>query len=604
MNADANVIYEFAGRRLDVARRQLTHLGRPVALFPRCFDALVLLLEQRGKLLDKEFLLQALWPDVIVDENSLAKVISEVRRALGDPPKDQGCIVTVPRRGYQFVGEVAVQRRADGTQLVRGSQNEAGPAEAAAAAGRRRGEIRSLAVLPFTFLNPVASDESLGLGLADALITRLGQLRRTLVRPTSSIARFAAQPLAPVAAGRALEVDAVICGTIRRAAATVRVTVQMVSVGDDAVSWAEKFDAPSMDALALEDSIAERVATALTLALTNERPPEPRRYTTNTDACDHFIRGRYLATRRTREALLEAVTCYERAIAIDPRYALAYACLSEAWIHLGIRAAVSQSFRPREVMPKARTAAEKALAIDASLSEAHAALGHVLFIYEWKRDLGLAELQRAIELNPSNQSARHWSAMCLAGLGRFDEALVRIEEARAIDPLAVIVNANVGFLLYRAGRLEEAVAKLRYTVAMEPAFVMTRYRLGLALEELGQYEEAIGEFEAMRPCAADPLGLTAIARTRALMGQRDTARGMLAQLAEIGTSTYVPAATIADIHVALGDLDKAMECLELAVEERALVSMWLPWERHWNPLRTHPRFAGLLTQIGLLPRNP
>jgi DNA-binding winged helix-turn-helix (wHTH) protein/tetratricopeptide (TPR) repeat protein len=581
---DAGTIYEFAGRRLDAARRQLTHHGRPVAMFPRCFDALVLLLEHRGKLLDKDFLLEALWPGVVVDENSLAKVISEVRRSLGEGPKDQGCIVTVPRRGYQFVGEVQVHARGEG---------------APEPAVRRRGEIGSLAVLPFTFLNPVASDESLGLGLADALITRLGQLRRTLVRPTSSVARFSAQPLAPNAAGRALEVDAVITGSIRRAGSKVRVTVQMISVAEDAVSWAEKFDADSLDALALEDSIAERVVTALTLALAREeRPPGSRRYTDSADAYEHFVRGRYLGMKRTRGTLLEAVSCYERAIAIDPRYALAYACLSEAWVHLGIRAAVSQSFRPREVMPKARVAAEKALAMDDSLSEAHASLGHVLFIYEWKRKQGIAELQRAIDLNPNNQSAHHWMAMCLGGLGRFDTALEHLERARAIDPLAVMVNANIGFLLYRAGRLDEAVTKLRHTVAMEPAFVMTRYRLGLAFEALGQYDDAIGEFEAMRPSAEDALGLTAIARTRALMGEKDEARRLLRELADIALTTYVPAATIADVYVALGEHDKAMELLELAVEERAIVSMWLPWERHWDPLRSHPRFPHLLGLIG------
>src|SRR5262245_29391189 len=245
-------------------------------------------------------------------------------------------------------------------------------------------------------------------------------------------------------------------------------------------------------------------------------------------------------------------------------------------------------------MPKARAAAEKALAMDDSLSEAHASLGHALFVYEWKRDLGLAELERAIQLNPSNQSAHHWHAMCLAGVGRFDDALARIERARAIDPLAVIVNANIGFLLYRAGRVDEAVAKLRHTVAMEPAFVMTRYRLGLALEAQGQFEEALGEFEAMRPSREDPLALTAIARTRALMGERDEARRMLAELANIARTAYVPAAAIADIYVALGEHDDAITWLERGIEERAIVSVWLPFERHWDPLRSHPRFPELL----------
>jgi DNA-binding winged helix-turn-helix (wHTH) protein len=171
-------------------------------MYPRCFDALLLLIENRGGLLEKDFLLQALWPDVVVDENSLAKVISEVRRALGEGPRDSGCIVTVPRRGYRFVAEVAVHRNAEPAPAASGSPTEG---------------IRSLAVLPFSFLHPSAEDETLSIGLADALITRLGQLRRTVLRPTSSITRFADQRVAPAEAGRTLGVDAVIAGSVRRA---------------------------------------------------------------------------------------------------------------------------------------------------------------------------------------------------------------------------------------------------------------------------------------------------------------------------------------------------------------------------------------------------
>jgi tetratricopeptide (TPR) repeat protein len=250
-------------------------------------------------------------------------------------------------------------------------------------------------------------------------------------------------------------------------------------------------------------------------------------------------------------------------------------------------------------MPKARTAAEKALKLDDSLSEAHASLGQVLFTYEWKREQGLAELIRAIELNPNNQNAQHWYAMSLAGVGRFDEALQQIQRALAVDPFAVIVNANVGFLLYRAGRIDEAISKLRHTVAMEPTFVMTRYRLGLALEAQGSYAEAIEQFEAMHPSATDPLGLTAIARTRALMGQQSEARRMLAGLVEISRTIYVPAAAIADIHVALGEYDRAIEQLDLGIDERAIVAMWMLSERHWDPLRSDPRFPALLARVGL-----
>jgi len=584
VNDDRHVIYEFAGRRLDPARRQLTHAGKAVALFPRCFDALLLLVERRGELLDKDFLLEALWPGVVVDENSLAKVISELRRVLGEGPREGGCIATVPRRGYRFAAEVAVLRADDRAPAPRGGHAPEG--------------IRALAVLPFVMAQP--GDEAQGVGLADALITRLGQLRRTLLRPTSSVAKFAGSGISPAAAGRELVVDTVISGSVRRSGEVVRVSVQLVSVAEDAVTWAEKFDMPAGDPLALEDAVAERVAGALTLALARgEQPPQLRRYTDNADAYEHFMRGRYLWNKRTRDSLMQSVQCFERAIAIDPRYALAYAGLATSWIHAGVRAALSRSFRPREAMPKARAAAEKALALDATLSEAHAALGQVLFIYEWKRDEGLRELRHAMELNPNDQNAAHWYALALAALGRFDESLMQMRRAREIDPLSLIVRANLGFILFRAGRHEEAIEYLRQTVALEPGFVLSRYRLGLACDAAGLYEEALENYRAMNPNAEDTLAYTAIARTLALMGRHEEARQELARLLEFARSTYVPAALIAAIHAALGNTDAAFEFLERGIEERAVMLLWLPFDRHWDGLRRDPRFERLMATMGL-----
>jgi len=583
MNDTAHHVYEFGGFRLDTRRRELLQDARPVALFPRCFDALLLLIEHRGELLDKDFLLRALWPEVVVEENSLAKVISDVRRVLGEGAREHGCIATVPRRGYRFTADVTV---------LPGSTREP-PIHTPR-------EVRSLAVLPFEFANPLPGDEFLKLGLADALITRLGSLRHTPLRPTSAIARFAHEPAAPADAARQLGVDAVISGSLRRAGDKVRVTVQLVAAAAEVVMWAEKFDADAGDVLDLEDSLAQRVADALTLALTRgEAPSAPRRYTNDPTAYDHYLRGRYLWSKRTRESLLQAVQSFERAIAIDPRYALAYSGLGDCWIQLGLRAAVSQSLRPREAMPRARVAAEKALEIDDSLAAAHATLGQVLFTYEWRRADGLREFTRALELEPNHPTANHWYAMSLAGLGRYDEALLQIRRAHEIDPLSIMVRANIGYILYRAGRYDEAVVHLKHTVQLEPGAVMSRYRLALALESQGSYEAALAEFAAMQPSEADPLGFTGTARTLALAGRTDEARRMLAELEKLALREYVPAALLAEAWVALGEHDRAFEALDRAIEERTIVVMWLALDRHWDPLRRDPRFARLLPRVGL-----
>ena len=189
--------------------------------------------------------------------------------------------------------------------------------------------------------------------------------------------------------------------------------------------------------------------------------------------------------------------------------------------------------------------------------------------------------------------------MALAGVGRIDDALAQIQRAREIDPLSVIVNANVGFLLYRALRFDEAVAQPAAHGCDGAGIRHVALSLGLALEALGRFDEAIEEFEAMRPDAESPLGFTAIARTRALMGQPAEARRLLGELAIIGQTAYVPAAQIADVHAALGDRERTLDFLELCVEERSLAAVQLPWDRHWDFVRDDPRFAALLRRVGL-----
>ena len=293
---DATSYYEFAGHRLDPARRQLLPRRKAGGLFPRCFDALLLLVEHRGELLDKDFLLQALWPEVVVDENSLAKVVSDIRRALGEGARDR-----------------AASRPCPGAAIDSSRMLESCETVAAHAGDEPVAIAKESAPWPccrLNFLNPAAGDEILSLGLADALITRLGQLRHTVVRPTSSIARYAGATCSPAQAGRELGVDAVITGSIRRAGDTLRVSMQLVAVAGDAVAWGEKFDAEGAGALALEDSIAERVATALTLALSRDAPPAARRHRADPDAYEHYIRGRYLMAKRTRASLFEAVAVH------------------------------------------------------------------------------------------------------------------------------------------------------------------------------------------------------------------------------------------------------------------------------------------------------
>jgi tetratricopeptide (TPR) repeat protein len=211
----------------------------------------------------------------------------------------------------------------------------------------------------------------------------------------------------------------------------------------------------------------------------------------------------------------------------------------------------------------------------------------------------MRELRRALELNPNDVNANHWYAIALGGVGRFDEALAQMQRARDVDPLAVMIHANVGFTLCLAGRISEAVAHLRQTVALEPGFVMSRYRLGVACEACGLYDEALEQFHAMNPSEQDPLGYAGIARTLARMGREAAAREELARILAIARITYVPAALIAGVHLALGDAERTFEHLDRAIEERGITSLLMPLEHDWRQLHGDPRHARVLERIGL-----
>jgi TolB-like protein/Flp pilus assembly protein TadD len=584
-NSDATVkavesghaVYEFAGLRLDAGRRVLERAGRAIAIYPRAFDALRLLAERNNQLLPKDELLAVLWPGLVVEENSLARVISDLRKALGE---SADCIVTVARRGYRLNADVRTVPR---------------PA-APLAAGRK-----ALAVLPFSALGGSEDDKRLSFGMADALITRLSRIKEIAVRPTTSITRFVDTTSSPGELGRELRADVVLCGSVRRSAGQVRVSVQLIDVASEAALWADKFDEAPADIFAIEDSISERVADALAPELTGqERRALSRRATQNADAYDLYLRGRFWLSRRTGETLRKAIGCFERAVLLDPQYALAHASIAEGYVFLSIASATIEAAPPREVVPLALAAARRALAIDDKLSEAHAVLGHVAHNFDWDWPAAEAALQRAISLKPNNPHAHQFYAMGLSSMGRTTQALAELELARDLEPTSVVIRANVGFTLYRARRYGEAVQELRNCVALAPESAYARYRFGLALEEAGQQAEALEQFEAMLQLpGAEVHALAGKAHVLAVCGRNKEARECLDRLHALARERYVSAYFLAEIHAALGEMDEAVTWLERAAEERAVPMTSIQVNPKFDGLREHLGFQAILRRIGM-----
>ncbi len=332
--------YKFGQFCLDAAKRVLLRGGAIVPLTRKAFDTLLVLVENRGELLEKEELMKRVWPDSFVEENNLNQSISALRKALGETAAAQNYIATVSKRGYRFIAD------------VKESDEEDAPKEQAS---EKDAVINAIAVLPFKSLSLEKTDEYLGLGMADSLITRLSNIRQIVVRPTSAVLKYTASSQDPISVGRELRVRSVLEGSVRRAAERIRVTVQLVSIPDGASLWAAKFDESFTDIFAVEDSISERVAEALTLKLTSEEKSLlTKRYTANAEAHRLYIKGRYYASRLTREGFDKGIECFNQAIALDPSYALAYEGLAYYYLE-----SLDLLLPPGEAMPKAREAAKR-----------------------------------------------------------------------------------------------------------------------------------------------------------------------------------------------------------------------------------------------------
>ena len=586
MSKAAPWIYEFGPFRLDVGRHLLLRDGKPVPLKPRVFDLLLYLVENTDRLLMKEHLLGELWPDSFVEEGSLTVSIFELRKALGDG--ESGCryIETVPRRGYRFVGPI--QRKA---------VTDPDPAPPRSASLARPVFRRSIAVLPFKHIGAQTEDEYLPVGLADALITRLSNVRQIAVRPTSAVRKYANRLEDPIEAGRALKVQSILEGSIQTLENRIRVTVQLVNVEDGSSLWADKFDDEFTNIFQLEDFVSENVTRALTVIMNaDEKEALARIHTANSEAYRAYLRGRYLWNKRTPEALMGAIKCFEDAAGKDPEYALAYCGLADCYFYV----ASYHVLPPKEAFLKSKQAALKALQLDQTLSEAHASVGHLL-VSEWDWAASEAELRRAIELAPNNSVARHFYSIFLRVNRRFDEAIEQIKIAAEIDPVSLSIGLGMPAILFYSGRYDEGIAHLKKTLDLHPDFPNAHTYLGAIYEVKGMYEEAIAEYEKkLASFTDDPEALAYLAHAFAMSGRTTEALDLRDRLERLSSQGLIYSSSyyLAIISMGLNDFDEAFSRLWQAYSDREESLALLRVEPRLDPVRSDPRFHELLSRVG------
>lgn len=602
--------FAFGPYVLDRSRRQLLRDGSAVALTPKAYDLLALLVEHQGRIVPKETLMSRLWPDTAVEESNLAFQISALRKALGEGRY----VITVPGRGYQFAGATSVEayvEQEERTTITVSDERRTLPwvaialgaallvAAIAALVLLRRptrpppANVRSIAVLPFRPIVAAQRDESLELGMADTLITRLSHMQAIVVRPTSAIRRYTALDQDPIAAGRDLAVDSVLDGSIHRSGDRMRVTVRLLRIADGTTLWADQYDQNVRDLFAVQDRVADAVARSIAPSLSGRDEQLLRKRTTDDLAAyDLYVKGQYLRYNEPARAQ----EFYERAIARDPKFAAAWAAIADAWLQRGRYT----NSNPQRQFEQARAAAEKAIALDPALGDAHRALASVSADHLWRWDDADREYRRALELNPNDAFAHYGYANLLVYRRRFDAALEHSRRALELDPSSPMAGIGHGVVLRFSGRNEEAIRHLQETLRLHPRLAPAILHLGMAQTNAGHAAEGMNTLQDGLASARNNSQLQALyAYAAAKAGHRDEALRMLRDLEALSTRENVASANLALAWTALGDPDKAFAWLERAYADRLFLLRMLPVEQGFEPLRKDPRYADLLRRMGL-----
>jgi TolB-like protein/DNA-binding winged helix-turn-helix (wHTH) protein/Flp pilus assembly protein TadD len=613
---------------------ELTKHGKRLPLQEQPFQLLAMLLERPGELVSREELRAKIWPQTIVDfDHGLNKAISKIRDALGDSAEHPRFIETVARRGYRFLADVAVVQdvppqtaagdpavRADAAPLARPGVVTSSRRPPGALVWKLIGfglalvlaaavswilyssrssapKIRSLAVLPLKNLSGDVSQDYFTDGMTEELITQLGQISALRVISSTSVMLYKGvdKPVAEIA--RELNVQAVVEGSVLRSGDRVRITAQLIRVPADEQLWAQSYEGELRDTLALQSEVAQAVAEQIRATLSRRQQAVLRNpKTVSPAAYEDYLKGRYFWNKRTGDGLKKAIDYFTRAIETDPSYAEAYSGLADAYAlsgdwEYGVLA-------PQDAFRQARAAATKALALDDNLGEAHTSLAFAFDLYAWDWAAAESEYKRAIELNPGYATAHHWYAWHLLVTGRNSEGIFELKRAESLDPLSLIISADLADALCIAHLYDESVKQSEKTLGMDPNFAVAHYELGQALEQKHMHAEAITEFQRAIELSGHSGAFDSnLAYTYAVSGRKGEAENIVKALEAQPDKNPSADANIALVYVGLGDHDQAMVWLNKAYEARFNPSILL--RPGFDPLRADVRFVDLRRRLGL-----
>jgi len=640
----------FDGFTLDLTRGCLLRGSQEVKLRPKPFEALKYLVENPGRLISKTELIEVIWPDTAVTDDSLVQCLIEVRRALGDDA--QQVIKTVPRRGYIFdrpvsdtasITPVTIVTEESGVHLIIEEEETNGhgglavaplpvtgsvtlvPAYKATSIQRIRTAIGqhkwtaaigvlmmavtasaivyftrpneaidSVAVMPFVNVSGDPNTEYLSDGLSESIINSLSPNLKVIA--LNSALRYKGKQ-DPQTIGRELNVRAVLMGRVSQHGDDLTINVELVDVRDNRHLWGQQYNCKLADITAVPSEIAQSVSDKLRLQLSGaEKERLTKRYTENGEAYQLYVTGRYYAHTRSENGSQKSIELFEQAIKKDPNYAPAYAGLALTYDLLGNAGMLD----PQEVRRKEEWATLKAMELDDTLAEAHVAMAHLRQLdLNWPASE--EQCKRALELNPNSADVHASYAHHLLVLGRLDESMLYLKRAQELDPLSLELTADIGQAFYFSREFDRSIEQLQKTIEMNPNFAPAHTRLGMTYLKKGMYEEAITEHKKATGIDERPGRVARLGYAYAVAGRRDEAQKVIDDLKEQQSKgRYVSPFHFALIYMGLGDKDQAFVLLEKTCEERSDMLWDIKLSPKFDSLRSDPRFDALLRRMKLV----
>jgi TolB-like protein/Tfp pilus assembly protein PilF len=573
--------YEFGRFRLDPTGRVLYLEDRALLLPPKAADTLLFLVQNAGNVVEKQDLLKNVWQDAFVEEGSLTRTISILRKFLECDAHGKEFISTIPKRGYRFAARVeglpSLSARAPAAKIM-------------------------LAVLPFENMSGQKSQEYFSDGLTEEMITQLGRMNpeRLGVIARTSAMQYKNGTKTAQQIGQELQVSHILEGSVRRAAGRVRITAQLIQVSDQTHLWAESYERGASDILALQSEVAQAIARQIQIKL---MPQAWQRLaasgSVSAQAYEAYLKGRYLWNQRTPQTLQKSIKFFEKAIQIDPAYATAYAGMADSYLTLQ-----DDGLLPTlKATAEAKRAAGQALCRDNMLAEPHISLAHAYF-HEFNWLASEKEFKCGLELNPNYATAHFYFANYLLVMEQFQEALAEARRAQALDPVSLPAGSNTAASLYFGRQYDRSIEQSLQVLESNPNFARSYEDLGRAYWEKGMCEEAIAAYKKAVTCSGRSPGYVAsLAHAYALAGRRTKALSLLKELSELDRKRYVSPFAFTLVYAGLGKKDQAFTWLDKAYEERASALPFVKINPRLAVLHSDPRFHKLLRRMGLKSRT-